>query len=218
MCWLDFADINGINSASNRVLNVKNKGITNTFFITQGNAALRPYTNTRTVNGNNVLDFDGTHKMQFISNDPVDAPFTIFVVSGFDSSTAQMELIARHTGTISGEFSLRKEASGTTFNTFAFVNDGTSSQTNVSGNLNSNIHCVYYADGSRISYSINNNFFSTGSVKSGYSNSCTTPLYLGSGLDGFIGEIIIFNKILNLSEITQINQYLSRKWGIGLVA
>lgn len=34
--------------------------------------------------------------------------------------------------------------------------------------------------------------------------------------DGFIGEVIGYNRILTITEIQLINNYLSRKWGIGL--
>ncbi len=220
--WFDFADQATITSSANNVSSVRDKAGT-IYSLSQGTTANQPRTGTRSQNGLNVLDFDGSNDfMQFNLNTAVSQPFTIFVVGQYDTSAAQQALIGRQTAAISGQWVMRKESGGVTFNSFLFTPAGSSS-TARTGNLNPNIHCAYYQDGGSLNYSINNQSFGAGTARSGYDNAVATALVIGadnnslsSPLDGWIGEVIIYGRVLTSDEILFINRYLSRKWGVAL--
>lgn len=222
VCWVDAADTQTITAVSGAVSAIRNKA-NSQLTLTQGTGSKQPTTGSRTQNGLNVLDFDGTTDyMVFSANTLLSSPFTLFVVAQYDTSTNLMGLIGRQTSSIAGQFCLRKESSGFIFNTFAFGSGSLSSQVAKSGDSSTTIHCVYFQDGGQINYSLNNGSFSTGTARSGYDNAVSTPLGLGCAdtaspsntLDGFVGEVIIYNRILTVGEIIKINRYLANKWGI----
>lgn len=227
VAWLDMSDISAANmtASGGLVSKILNKTGNNNN-LQQATTSAQPKNNTRTLNGLPVLEFahDGTANdfMQFNSNTPLSEPFTVFVVGQYDTSTNLQALIGRQTAAISGQWVMRKEAGGTLFNSFLFTPAGSSSIAR-SGSLNPAIHCAYYQNGGSLNYSINNASFGAGTARSGYDNAVSTALVIGadnnsltSPLDGFIAEIIIYNKVLNASQIVQVNQYLSRKWGIAI--
>lgn len=225
VAWFDMSDTSSANmtSSSGLVSKVLNKAGTNNN-LQQATTSAQPKNNTRTLNGLPVLEFahDGTTNdfMVFDLNNPVDAPFTLFAVSQVDS-TGNQTIIGRQTSSISGQWTLVKNGGFPIFQTYAFGASGPSSGTTKVYNSNPNIHCVKLAEGSALEYSLNNDTPNIAPVVlTGYDNSVATSLNLGASpggtnsLDGAIAEVIIYNKVLSASQITQINQYLSRKWGI----
>lgn len=189
----------------------------------QASGSNQPLTNARTQNGLNVIDFDSASNqyIELDNNEIFDEPFTIFCVGQYDTSTVVNALMGRQTGSIAGQFVMRKEAGGV-FNSFLFGSAG-SSAANFSGNLNNNIHCAYFEEGGSLNYRINGNSFTAGTARSGYDNTITTPVVIGASnntpantLDGFIGEVIVYNRVLTSDEILLITSYLANKWGISI--
>lgn len=228
VAWFDMSDTSSANmtSSSGLVSKVLNKSGTGNN-IQQATSSAQPKNNTRTLNGLPVLEFahDGTTNdfMVFDLNNPVDVPFTLFAVSQVDS-TGNQTIIGRQTSSISGQWTLVKNGGFPIFQTYAFGASGPSSGTTKVYNSNPNIHCVKLAEGLALEYSLNNDTPNIAPVVlTGYDNSVATSLNLGASpggtnsLDGAIAEVIIYNKVLSASQITQINQYLSRKWGITIL-
>lgn len=228
--WLDMADISATNmtSSGGLVSKVMNKA-GNGNNVQQATTSAQPKNNTRTLNGLPVLEFahDGTRNdgMIFDNNNPVDQPFTVFVVGQSDQTYAGSDqaFIGRQTSSISGQWVLLRNGNFPIFQTYLFGSGGLDSGSTQPSNSNPNIHTATFEDGGRARYQLNNNTATEGNIRSGYDNTVTTPLgigcsngSLGAPLDGIIAEVIIYNKVLSASQITQINQYLSRKWGIAI--
>jgi len=224
--WFDMSDISSANmtSSSGLVSKVFNKFNSNN--VQQAVTSAQPKNNTRTLNGLPVLEFahDGVRNdfMVFDLNTPVNVPFTLFVVAAVDATPSQ-SLVSRQTGAVAGQFALVKNGGFPIFQSYAFGTSG-----NVTGivqtfTTNPTIHTITLNEGTSLKYQLNNGAIATDGVNlSGYNNSVATSLNLGSSpgginpLDGIVAEIIIYNVVLTTSEITQINQYLSRKWGIAI--
>lgn len=219
--WMDAADTSKITTSSNAVSLWKDKSSSQNN-ASQGVAANQPLSGTRTHNGLNVIDFDGVNDfLQFSRNTALSAPFTVFVFGQYDTSTIINAIFGRQTAAINGQFVIRKETSAV-FNSFLFGSGGGSS-INFPGNLSPNIHCVYFQNGGAINYSINNGAFLAGATTTGYDNAVATPLVVGAAnnsgsdpFDGFVGEIIVYNRVLVSSEIIKINRYLANKWGAAI--
>lgn len=224
--WLDMSDISAANMTSSgglvsKILNKAGNGNN----VRQATSSAQPKNNTRTLNGLPVLEFahDGTRNdnMVFDNNNPLDEPFTVFCVAQSDQYIAGPDqgIIGRQTAAISGQWVLVRNGSFPIFQSYLFATGGDSGSTQPA-NSNPNIHTVTFQSGGKLRYQLNNNTATEGTTRSGYDNSVATGLAIGGSnpsnmsLDGFIAEIIIYNKVLSASQITQINQYLSRKWGI----
>lgn len=223
--WLDMSDISTANMASSGglVSKVINK-VGNGNNVQQTTSSSQPKNNTRTQNGLPVLEFahDGTQNdfMVFDSNIAVNVPFTVFVVAALDATNNQ-SILSRQTAATAGQFALVKNGGFAIFQSYAFGSSGNVTGTVKSFTTNPVIHTVTLDEGAPLKYQLNNDTIATDGINlSGYNNSILTSLNLGSSpgginpMDGWIGEVIIYNAVLTTSEITQINQYLSNKWGI----
>jgi hypothetical protein len=224
--WFDFSNTSSIQASGNDIVSVLNLA-GNGNNLSQAVSGNRPETGLLTQNGLNVAKFTAanTEFLNFAFNTPMSVPFTIFLVGRSDSSVSAIQnFIGRQTGTIAGQWVLRREASGGVFNTFGFGSGNQSSQAAFTSNNNANIHTTTLGDNIAITYRVNNTLSASASVaRAGYDNAVTTGLALGtsnnfgnSPLEGWIGEVIIYNSILPASQITAINQYLSRKWGVAI--
>lgn len=220
VAWFDFADGRTIVSSGGAVSKVWNKsGVSN--HLTQGTASRQPITGSRTQNGLNVLDFDGSnHAMVFDLNTAVSQPFTFFIVATVDVTTNQT-IIGRQTAATAGQWTIVKNGGFSIFQTYGFGSGGIAGGGVITYNPNANIHTVSLAEGSSVSYQLNNGSVATdGVLISGYNNGVATALMLGASpgysnfMNGAVAEIIIYNGILNASQKKQICEYLGRKWSI----
>lgn len=221
--WVDAADTSTITVVSGAASAIRNKARSDVT-ITQGTESRRPATGTRTHNGLNVLDFDGINDfMVFSTNDVVDEPFTVFVFFKIDSSVATSAILGRQSSSDAGSFVIRLLSTGAFFNNFVFGAAAASSVSNLVGNLNANIICATFQNGSGLSSALNNQAFTTGASVSGYNNNIALGVALGATnelgvnpMDGFIGECIIYSRVLTSGEIVSVNRYLSNKWGLSI--
>ena len=228
VAWFPMNDQTKMTSLSGLVQEIVNSiGTGNN--VKQLTTSAQPKNNTRTLNGFPVLEFahDGTRNdfMTFNSNDPLDAPFTVFVVGQSDQNYAGSDqgFIGRQTAAIAGQWVLLRNGNFVIFQSYLFGESNLDSGASRVSNSNPNIHTVTFENGDRLKFKLNNDASAQGNIRSGYDNAVATPLAIGASngsggapLDGIIAEIIIYNKVLSASQITQINQYLSRKWGIAI--
>jgi len=221
--WFDFTNTRSIQTSGNDVVSVTNL-FGNGNNLGQTISTKRPKTGTRAHNGLNVLDFDGVDDfLNFNSNDAADEPLTIFVVGKIDVSAKIQTFIGRQTSFVPGQIIIVKNESFNIFQAFNFGALGASSGVALNANLNPNIHCVTFQNGSSLKYGLNTSSLSTDAAISGYDNSVATGLAIGASsnsggfpLQGWIGEVIIYGYVLTTEQINGINRYLSTKWGIAL--
>jgi hypothetical protein len=192
---------------------------------TQGTSANRPKSGTRTINGFNALDFDGSN--DYLLNNGIaasftgeDKPFTIFVVSKSDTTASDLISwsIANNANARERLFQLGNSV---------FLRDSLDVQTQltITGSYNTNNQFVTYrSTGLNFTGYINKTLTNTGT---GY-NRATTALDVSSigalrnsgapsgsfFWDGLIGELIYYSRELTTTEVGQVHDYLSIKWGI----
>lgn len=205
--WLDASDTSTITHTSNSVSQWDDKSGTSKNF-TQGTGSQQPITNTRTINGLNVLDFDG-------SNDNLIGPSSMYPL--MTSSFTQFWVYAadttkRHNFYRSSDFSefildnndvtgannpafvyatLSAVSPGTTQHAFKFIRNGAS--------------CNVYFDGT------------AGTANTAADNTVTTFTISSSigvfALDGVLAEVIIYNSVLSAGDQTLVENYIKAKWG-----
>lgn len=227
VAWFPMNDQTKMTSLSGLVQEIVNSmGTGNN--VTQVTSSAQPKNNTRTLNGFPVLEFahDGTRNdfMVFNNNDPLDAPFTVFVVAQSDQNYAGSDqaFMGRQTSAIAGQWVLLRNGSFTIYQSYLFGSGGDSGSSQPSNN-NTNIYTVTFENGDRLKFKLNNNTATQGNIRSGYDNSVATTLAIGASsgsvgapLDGIIAEIIICNQVLTTEIIAGVNRYLSNKFGIAI--
>ena len=217
-------------TASSGLVSFVTNSINNGNNLQQATSSAQPKNNTRTLNGRAVLEFahDGTRNdiMIFDSNDTVDQPFTVFLVGQSDQSVAGVDqgFIGRQTSAIAGQWVLLRNGNFSIFQSYLFGTGGDSGSTQPSNN-NANIFTVWFQDGDKLNFKLNNNTATQGATRSGYDNTNTTKLAIGgsngnsngaASLDGIIAEVIICNTVLTADIVAGVNKYLSNKWGIAI--
>lgn len=207
--WLDASDAASITQTAGAVSQWSDKSGSGNHF-TQTVASYQPTTGTRTLNGLNALDFDG-------SDDKLDSPSayystipqgnsTSFVVCQRDLSTGTMRLLSttgtkwsfRYTGSVHGFYhgDLQPNASKSiTANT---------SQHLLIGQRESNNIRAYYDGGTPATNTNATNPTSIYELKLSHND---------SHFNGLISEVLTYNRALTSAEMNQIGQYLSAKWG-----
>jgi hypothetical protein len=192
---------------------------------TQTTSANRPKSGTRTINGYNALDFDGSN--DYLLNNGVvasftgeDKPFTIFMVS--KSDTTASDLTAWSFGN-SGSATMRFLQLGSSL----FVRDDADVQTQllITGSYNTNNQFITWrSTGLNFTGYINKTLTNTGTAYNRGTftlNVATIGALRNSGspsgtlyFNGLIGEVIYYNRELTTGEVTTVQDYLSAKWEI----
>lgn len=188
-----------------------------------GGATTRPsYENTVLQNGNGYLEFDGGDTLTV---NPFAAlisqtGFSVFVVAKAANTTGLKYLIEtnqndlrisfNNTEVVTGMSTSTETSSGLGFNTawhvHTFIFDGSGAPDPAATNL-------YRYD----SVGIVRTGSGTGPATTSASNN---TLYIGNrstggaGWNGFIGEVILFNRTLTSVEYQNVENYLKTKWGI----
>lgn len=223
--WLDAADTSTITSSGGAVSSVRNKANSRIPFI-QGTGANQPTTGTRTLSGNNVLDFDGS--TDYMSADGLadyfttgTKPVTFFQVVAPDISPPAVSRAIFSTNSGTGRYfsSFLRPSTGLmdlgSQNDAGNYKDVTTSAALVSA-ISTLLVTVY-----------------GGSTSTNYQNATTvnTAIATSNGVitlngfqvgsigtsfcwDGIIAELIIYNRALSDAERITIMRYLGNKWGI----
>lgn len=215
--WLDGADTSptNIQNVSGAVTQWSDKsGLGN--HATQSVTAQRPITGTRTVNGRNSIDFNGTnHGLALPSGlyNITNSANTLIVVSQSDNLSAAIQRMI--SGANSGSF-LRYglSSTGTVFrgnhnpaSLMLSVTVTRDTLPHIGMMTRSGTSMVVRQDGSSIS---GTNGADLTLVHLLIGNNIN---YNSESFDGLISEIIIYNRLLNNTEITTVFDYLKTKWG-----
>jgi len=220
--WLDASDTATITQAAGAVSQWNDKS-GNGRHVTQGSASLQPTTNTRTMNGLNVIDFDGTSDLLNIPFSLYSLPNnsnTIFAVYSVDNTTIHHRILNAtqangsrlltsifYTGAKS-DFSVINNTSAT----FVSMVIPKNTSAHIAGQLYDGIGGVAsltpFFDGVKAPSGAGGNAasvdaFSIGAQPLGY-------YYL----DGVIAEIIIYNRLLSNAEANRVGAYAAAKWGV----
>jgi hypothetical protein len=229
--WLDAADTATITESSGAVSQWNDKSGNGRNF-TQSTGAAQPTTGTRTQNGLNVLDFDGSADFM-VGGDILDLlsggvtvvgvvkADTVSAVDGIWGKTRAANQIGRYALLIENQifFALYQE----------------SSARHITNNPGSTLRTETYVWGQRIARTLthtlwrNGSIVSTNSTLSGTSSydttnvwmigaypsdTGTTPPTANSCFDGFFAEMIVFMRALSDNEMGQMNEYLRSKWAV----
>lgn len=224
--WLDAADPATITSSSGSVSQWNDKSGLNNNAV-QATAGQQPTTAEKTINGNNVITFHGENSSQWmkILNMATNCQTVVAVWRGNAA-------YSNYNGIIVARSSLSTKTPNST-NASGFTQD-----LGVAGAVCNvgQITTAVYVDGTVQSAANFDNFAvgvqanpitsphvillqSSGNA-SGTQNyaigadTFNPPGAGGRHLEGNIGEILIYDKVLNASEITNVNTYLRTKWGI----
>lgn len=193
----------------------------------------RPTTNSRTINGQNVLDFDGVDDFMALDNQPIvgTEARTIFVVGFADVSGQKILISLSHATVMNGdlyrfttEIGLRISGSNRIFANDAIDSSAKAAIVVFTNQANSNLtfdtnNFQAYKNGGLIT--------STGAVSPTITidtRSSSNAIIGDEGnfggadrLNGVIGEIIIYDRVIPTSERQETESYLSNDWRIPLV-
>ena len=232
--WLDAADTSTISLSGSAVTQWDDKS-GNAYNFAQGTSGLRPLSGTRTQNGLNVIDFDGIDDclattaaksaFNFINNTTA----TLFIVNKFDSTAGLNYLIGANVGS-NGEIGIVYYSNTTNLVFWDGNGSGTlvydiSSAVNTTARLDSiKSDPANATAANRIKYALNTGSFAGSNTQTGTASGSDSTQNLAIGdsspsgssipLNGFIGEVLIYNSILSGTDITNVQTYLLGKWGI----
>jgi hypothetical protein len=232
--WLDAADTTTITASSGSVSQWNDKSGNGRNF-TQGTGGNQPTTGTRTQNGLNVLDFDGTD--DFLEGgdilDILTNSATIVVVTKLDvaPTTGTRGIVGKSRALgATGRYSILWELP--TGGHLALFHD-TAARLAVSDPGSTNRTNVFVLGNRIIRASTmtlwrNGNVVATNSNLSGTTSYNTTDVWLigayqngaGTGplansyMDGFVAEVLVFMRALSDNEMGQVNEYLRSKWAV----
>lgn len=220
IAWFDAADISTISETAGAVSQWNDKS-GNGNHATQATGTRQPTTGARTLNGRNVLDWDGSDIMNF---DPSGldggAGATVFIVAQSDTIASNVRRLFQLDGDsyIAGIYratdkvlygvhkqdtadSLRFTIGSTAVNETPFIY--------VASNAQNGIPKSYYtgnAEVTRLSLSNNANTFTTGNIGAEADG--------GLSFDGMIAELLVYNGELSNANKNLVGRYLGEKWGI----
>lgn len=205
--WLDASDESTITTDVGVSVWADKSG--NGYDVTQATGANQPATGTRTINGLNVLDFDGSN--DYLTNTAITTtqPNSIFAVAQFDVTSSYRFLLD---GITSRQILYN-------YNGEANINAGTevqSTSTPVSGAAS--IWSGTF-DGASSDLRING----VSEVSGNAGTNGLTDLAVGTlhtlnnfFLNGAVAEVIIIDSALSAQQISDTETYLADKWGITL--
>ncbi len=210
--WWDMSDTSLITHSGGLVSQVSAKsGYGNNLTAT---LTARPTTNTRTINGLNTLDFNGTtNVLTMLSADRVvlrNSVNTVFCVAATDDSTTLEQGLFGVAGSGGRRWGIFIQPASSRYR----MATGTADSLNIV-TLDTNQHIVGYTQDT-----VDFKSYVDGSVG-------TTGItqFLGSDFSGQVGaissasffngkfaELIVYNRVLSGAEISLVNSYLKQKW------
>ena len=206
--WYDASDTASITHTGGNVTAIAAQVGTN-----MASVSGTPVTGTRTLNGLNVIDFGGSARLK--ATTPAGSAGTIctaFGIGKVDASTGSNQFLFSAQGT---------DSSGV-----VYVNGGNWSVNsaniiNSSDPVDTDAHYfIYVCNGtsSRLWIDGVENVLTGDPGSNGYSADGVwgANAYDGAFLDGFIGESGVYSRVLNSTELSDLNAYMALKWfGIG---
>jgi len=237
--WLDASDTGTITSSGGDVSQWSDKSVNGRNF-TQSSATAKPKTGTRTLNGKNVIDFDGTN--DFLScpssttlfnylHNPTGA--TLFIVGIVDDNAAS-KTILNNEGASSANRGIRYFIKNTEQD-FVGVRRGVNGtdaaeiENNITLTGGSGFYITNKFDSNnataanRLKISLNGAAFVGTNIQtdSATTGNATFNLHMGIGADslfapwdGAFGEFLFYSGILSAQDIADNQSYLKNKWGL----
>lgn len=231
--WLDAADQGTISVSGNAVTQWNDKS-GNASHFTQGTGARRPSSGTRTQNGLNVIDFDGT-------NDSLTTTAAKSAFNFLNNTTATIFRVLQQDTTSGTQYVMgNNEGTNNAVGIFYFTSS-TNDQLSCGAGVPSTVYTITKTfstaarydtiksdpanatAANRIKVSTNGAAFvgsNTGTQTPSGSTS-SIDFILGNDSDGgsipmngYFAEIIIYDSILSAGDITAVQDYLAAKWGI----
>jgi hypothetical protein len=207
------AAIDGAQIATWRDINPKSLVALN---MTQSNNANKPLYKTNVERGLPMLQFVSGGNYFNIPNGTVpygNSSYTVFIVVKPASCSGTCNILA------SGNAS-SNELNSFQYSSSAVKNSWNSSELSANS-VNNSLHIYSFTYNNSAGRTIYIDGTSSASDASNSRNSANTSNYLGSnssanGLDGYLGEVIIFERALKSEERKSVEKYLGRKWGITL--
>jgi hypothetical protein len=222
--WLDASDEATITDSSGAVSQWDDKS-GNSRHATQGTSGERPTTGTRTQNGLNVIDFDGTDDgldyTAFIFNS---TGHTLFFVASSDADPSVHAQLFSETENGLTEYCLRLTSTGAI--NYVLVNSAGSVRLNLAGDdFGTSNPVVFTATLDRnegpVTVRVNDaaEDSTTWTSSGGYSFTAasigTLPNTNGPrAWNGWIGEVIVYDTLLDSADQQDVRDYLYSKWGI----
>lgn len=212
--WLDASDTATITQVSGSVSQWNDKS-TNAYHATQGSGAAQPLTNTNTMNGLNVINFNSKNLV---------LPSGLY---SFANSERTAFIVAKSVGTPTTSWLI---GGGATDNQFGFLYRNNSADIQASGPSQifadflslggaTSPHIMGFrvtAAGSRLKFTE----AATQTVAGETNTTLTAPLNIGRARNGGeaanadIAEILFYQRSLTTDELNDIGAYLGTKWGI----
>lgn len=210
--WYDFADLSTITLGTPPDVSSVSDKSGNSRTVSQGTASLRPNSETRTINGLNVLDFDGTDDHLITNLNLTQAqPFTIFavfatdiatpsvaddVVYGLDTSGPQFGPATTTDWFIwAGTAAIKGGTPDTNAHTSSAVFNGASSQLWVDG--------TSIVTGNPGTLGLSTGEIGIGRYEAGAAD---------QSFNGVIGEVIAYAAALSTTNRQRVEGYLKQKW------
>ena len=237
--WLDAADTATITASGGAVSQWTDKSAS-AYTFTQATAGKKPTTGTRTQNGKNVLDMDGGDVLissnaastwTFLSNN---TQWTAFVAFNMDTGSFQTimntdEDQSDYIGSAltmndGPAYSFRQLTTRAVSGTYVVVNDTAANSlttaftyvtvlSDANNATAANRSDIRIKQGSAIKNNTQTNNTNNGTPN--YTLEIGMPNGLGAyGLDGTLGEILIYDSTLSAGNILLNQQYLAGKWGV----
>ena len=210
--WLDANDYSTITESSNKVSQWDDKsGQGNN--VTQGTGSAQPTTNTTTQNGKNTLSFDGGDEFDWNASfvNAFDGDSTLFIVSKRTTDAVSQTLMS---STSNKMISFYGNAGQVLFRSNNSANDSVAN----TGNTTTSFSVIMNKrSGTTQAVAVNSAAETTntgGSDLTGITGGRIGSTGGASYLTGEIAEIIQYNRALSATEITQVESYLTNKWGI----
>jgi len=224
--WLDAADENTVTDVGAGAVSQWDDKSGNAFHVTQATPGARPKTGTRTINGLNAIEFDGTDDTltRTTTAQLVNAStgvWTAFAVFQLDTASTFFPIIICNTTPTSQAAQFLRVTDTNFVQTIAwststpFVDTGASVSTAT----------TYVARATRGASAVEaflNASSGGATATSGTNQSIAANIYVGSFdasssyWPGPIGELLVYNRILTAAEITDVEAHLASKWGVTL--
>ncbi len=205
--WLDADDTATITHTSGSVSQWDDKS-GNAYHAVQASGSSQPVTGTRTLNGLNVLDLDGSNDFMTLSSGLYDFPAganTVIFTCQSDTNAASQAFFR--------ESAYRIEILGGTSQVRMYNGSGQRVVNDIDSALPGII--VARRDGTNLTLNHSNGKSSTGT---GATNATLSQLRLGTAgfnyFNGIFAEICVYKKSLSDAEVNQLGEYLGTKWGI----
>lgn len=185
--------------------------------MTQSNSSYKPIYKTNVMNGLPMLEFKSGANYFNITDGTVphgDKNYTVFIVAKFGSCSSTCNILASGAASSSDLNSFQ-------YTTSSVKNNWNASSLTATAQVTSlHIYDFIYSNASGRKIFIDGT--QTASDSSSGRTSTNTSNYLGStspatGIDGYIGEVIIFERSLKNEERKTVEKYLSRKWGVSVI-